>query len=61
MITCASGGYLHSMSTGPSDPLESETADQDVDERYPDDQVSDEDAIATNSPEPDPERPEATP
>jgi hypothetical protein len=49
------------MSTGPNDPLESETAEQDVDERYPDDKVSDEDAIATNSPEPDPERPEPPP
>jgi hypothetical protein len=60
-MTSAPGGYLPSMSTGPNDPLESETAEQDVDERYPDDKVSDQDAIATNSPEPDPERPEPTP
>jgi hypothetical protein len=54
-------GYLCPMSTGPLDPVENEPAEQDVDERYPDEQQNEEDAIATNTPDPDPERPETQP
>lgn len=54
-------GYFCSMSTGPLDPVENEPADQDVDERYPDDQPNEEDAIGTNTPDADPERPETLP